>query len=94
MIEQNGLNNQLPNEIKSAFNELQILQYLRKAGFKKKFGFTCSYLFLLVFTLDFYHKNWFQLLESNKGDSVPGKDAVYRFDAQYPCNYCVCQTSH
>jgi hypothetical protein len=79
MIKQNGSSNQLPNEIKSAFDELKILQYLRKAGFKKKFGFTCSYLFQLVFTLIFYHKNWFQLLESNKGDLFPAKDAVYRF---------------
>jgi hypothetical protein len=79
MIKQNGLSNQLPNEIKYAFDELQILQYLRKAGFKKKFGFTCSYLFQLVFVLIFRHRNWFQLLESNKGDSFPGKDAVYRF---------------
>jgi hypothetical protein len=79
MIKQNGLSDQLPNEIKSAFDEQKILQYLRKAGFKKKFGFTCSYLFQLVFTLIFYHKNWFQLLESNKGDLFSGKDAVYRF---------------
>jgi hypothetical protein len=79
MIEQNGLSNQLPNEIRSAFNELQILQHLRKAGFKKKFGFTCSKLFQLVFGLVFYHKNWFQLLQSNKSESLPGKDAVYRF---------------
>ena len=79
MIDRNNLSNQLPNEIKLAFNELQILQCLRKAGFKKKFGFTCSYLFQIVFTLVFYHKNCFQLLESNKSDSFPGKDAVYRF---------------
>lgn len=79
MIKQKGLSDQLPNEIQSAFNELQIIQHLRKAGFKKKFGFTCSYLFQLVFVLVFHHKNWFQLLESNKGESFPGKDAVYRF---------------
>jgi hypothetical protein len=79
MIKQNGLSDQLPNEIKSAFKELKIVQHLRKAGFKKKFGFTGSYLFQLVFTLIFYHKNWFQLLENNKGDLFPGKDAVYRF---------------
>ena len=72
MIKQNSLSDQLPNEIKLAFDELQILQHLRKAGFKKKFGFTCSYLFQLVFTLVFHHKNWFQLLESNKGDLFPG----------------------
>ena len=38
MIEQNGLNNQLPNEIKIAFKELKILEHLRNAGFKKKLG--------------------------------------------------------
>jgi hypothetical protein len=85
MIEQKGLSNQLPNEIKTAFKELQIIEHLRKAGFKKKFGFTCSYLFQLVFVLVFYHKNWFQLLESNKGEAFPGKDAVYRFLNH--CNY-------
>ena len=53
MIDRNNLSNQLPNEIKLAFNELQILQCLRKAGFKKKFGFTCSYLFQIVFPLVF-----------------------------------------
>lgn len=79
MIKQNSLSNQLPNEIQSAFNELQIIQHLRKAGFKKKFGFTCSKLFQLVFGLVFYHKSWFQLLQSNKSESLPGKDAVYRF---------------
>ena len=79
MIKQNSLSNQLPNEIQSAFNELQIIQHLRKAGFKKKFGFTCSNLFQLVFGLVFYHKSWFQLLQSNKSESLPGKDAVYRF---------------
>lgn len=83
MIDQNGLSNQLPNEIKLAFDQLQILQCLRKAGFKKKFGFTCSYLFQIVFNLVFYHKNWFQLLESNKSTSFPGKDAVYRFLNHY-----------
>ncbi|WP_256976157.1 transposase [Paenibacillus sp. MY03] len=27
----------------------------------------------------FHNKNWFRLLESDKGESFPGKDAVYRF---------------
>jgi hypothetical protein len=27
----------------------------------------------------FHYKNWFRLLESEKGKSFPGKDAVYRF---------------
>lgn len=79
MIEQTVKQNQLPNEIKPAFKELKVLQHLKTAGFKKKFGYTCSYLFQLVFVLLFHHKNWFRLLESEKADSFPGKDAVYRF---------------
>lgn len=79
MIEQNVQQNQLPNEIKSAFKELKVLQHLRTAGFKKKFGYTCSFLFQLIFVLLFHHKNWFRLMESEKGQSFPGKDAVYRF---------------
>lgn len=83
MIEQKGLINQLPGEIQTTFDELQIIQCLRKSGFKKKFGFPCSKLFQLVFGLVFYHKNWFQLLQSNKSQSLPGKDAVYRFLNHY-----------
>jgi hypothetical protein len=79
MINRNTENNQLPIEINSAFKELKILQHLRNAGFKKKFGYTCSFLFQVVFVLIFHHKNWYQLLDSSKGDSFPGKDAVYRF---------------
>jgi hypothetical protein len=45
MIEQKEHNNQLPKEFKSIFQELDISNHLRQAGFKKSFGFTCSYLF-------------------------------------------------
>lgn len=70
---------QLPTEIKFGFQALQVSKHLKNAGFKKKFGFTCTYLFRLVFTLLFHQKNWFRLLESTKGESFPGKDTVYRF---------------
>jgi hypothetical protein len=79
MINEKEPYNQLPKEIKPVFQELKVLQHLRNAGLKKKFGFTCSYLFQLVFVLLFHHKNWFRLLESNKSEMFPGKDAVYRF---------------
>src|SRR5690606_35996815 len=69
---------QLPNEIKPVFKELNVFKHLNHAGFKKKFGFTCSYLFRLVFVLLFHQKNWFRLLESDKSESFPGKDTVYR----------------
>jgi hypothetical protein len=79
MLEQKQQQNQPPNEIKPAFKELKVLKHPKTAGFKKKFGFTCSYLFQLVFMILFHHKNWFRLLESEKGEAIPGKDAVYRF---------------
>lgn len=58
MIEHNGPNNQMSNSLKSIFNELDIFKHLRKAGITKKFGFTTSYLFQLVFCLIFHHKSW------------------------------------
>ncbi|AIQ45741.1 hypothetical protein R70723_07475 [Paenibacillus sp. FSL R7-0273] len=71
MIDQQGSLDQLP--------DLNVLKHLRDASFKKKFGFTCAYLFRLVFLLLFHQKNWFRLLESNKAEMFPAKDAVYRF---------------
>jgi len=79
MIEHNDQNNQLPNELKSIFDELEIFKHLRNAGIKKRFGFSCSYLFQVIFCLIFHHKKWFTLLGSKKGDCYPAKDAVYRF---------------
>ncbi|GMA62183.1 transposase (plasmid) [Alicyclobacillus fastidiosus] len=72
-------NNQLPVEIRPAFQELKVLKHLRNAGITKRFGVACSYLFQLVFVLIFHHRNWFQFLDSAKSESYPGKDAVYRF---------------
>lgn len=79
MIEQKDQNNQLPKELNSVFAELEVLKHLRNAGISKKLGFTCSYLFKLIFCLIFQHKNWFRLLETKKADGLPAKDAVYRF---------------
>ena len=79
MIAHDDLNNQLPNEINAVFHELRLPYHLRKAGITKRFDFSCLQLFQIVFALIFHHRNWFQLLESAKGASFPGKDAVYRF---------------
>jgi hypothetical protein len=87
MIDQNQQNNQLPKELNSVFSELEILKHLRQAGIKKSFGFTCSYLFQLVFCLIFHHKNWFSLLDSKKADCYPAKDSVYRFLNQSTFNW-------
>jgi len=79
MIKQKLSLDQLPPEMRPAFQELGVLKHLRKSGFQKTFGYTCSHLFMLVFVLLFHQKNWFRLLESAKGEIFPGKDAVYRF---------------
>lgn len=79
MIANNDPNKQLPTELKSAFDELNILKHLRNAGITKRFGFTCGYLFKLIFCLIFEQKNWFRLLESKKSENIPEKDTVYRF---------------
>ncbi|SFG96552.1 IS4 family transposase [Sporolactobacillus nakayamae] len=83
MIAKNCKNNQLPLEIKAKFDELKILKHLRQAGIQKAFGFSSGYLFQLIFRLIFTQRNWYRLLESNKADDLPGKDAVYRF-LNYP----------
>lgn len=79
MISNNGQNKQLPNELTSTIKELQVLKHLRKAGITKPFGFSCGYLFQLIFCLIFENKNWFRALESKKSTEFPAKDAVYRF---------------
>lgn len=73
MIAKKGLNNQLPKTIKATFDELGVLKHLREAGIKKTFGFSCAYLFQLVFCLIFEQKNWYQLLESKKSFNYPAK---------------------
>lgn len=87
MIDQNSQKNQLPKELDSVFSELEMNKHLRQAGIKKSFGFSCSYLFQLVFCLIFQHKNWFLLLNSKKADKFPAKDAVYRFLNQSTFNW-------
>jgi len=66
---------------------LKIFKHLRNAGIKKAVGFSCSYLFQLVFCLIFQHRNWFSLLESKKAERYPAKDAVYRFLNQSTFNW-------
>lgn len=79
MIANHDQTKQLPNEINSTFKELKVLKHLRKAGITKSFGFSCAYLFQLIFCLIFENKNWFRTLESKKSTDIPAKDAVYRF---------------
>src|SRR5690625_4128757 len=79
MITNNDQHKQLPKEINSTFKELNILKHLRNAGISKSLGFSCAYIFKLIFCLIFEHKNWFHMFESKKSLDIPGKDTVYRF---------------
>ncbi|WP_233201573.1 MULTISPECIES: hypothetical protein [unclassified Sporosarcina] len=73
MIDQTSPHNQLPKELDSVFTELKINKHLRETGIRKSLGFSCSYLFQLVFCLIFQHKNWYSLLDSKKADNYPAK---------------------
>ena len=56
MITNNDQNKQLPNELTSTFKELQVFKHLRKAGITKSVGFSCAYLFQVIFCLIFENK--------------------------------------
>ena len=87
MITNNDQHKQLPKEINSTFKELNILKHLRNAGISKSLGFSCAYIFKLIFCLIFEHKNWFHMFESKKSLDIPGKDTVYRFLNQSTFNW-------
>ena len=84
MITRKLLKDQLPVETIADLQELRIFHHLRAAGIKKRLGFSAGDLFLLIFSLVFQHRNWFQLFSSAHAEDLPGKDAVYRF-LNHPC---------
>lgn len=70
----------LPKEMQATFSELKISSHLRQANIKKSKGFSCLYLFTLIFLLTFHHRTWFQSkFCDRKASDLPGKDVVYRF---------------
>lgn len=56
MIDQKKQSEQLPKETLWIYKELRIFDHLKQAGLKKCKGFTCAYLFQLLFSLVFHHK--------------------------------------
>lgn len=79
MIADNDLNYQLPKSIHSIFKELNILQYLRKAGIMKAKGCSAGFLSTFIFNLVFEGRIFCQLLQTRKGQAKPRKDAIFRF---------------
>jgi hypothetical protein len=51
------------------------------AGIIKSFGPSSLAVFQILFSLVFEGRNWFRLLESERGTSLPGKDVIYRFSS-------------
>ena len=79
MVQHNFLSEKGQERISALFSALQIGQLLRKAGISKSFGLSSLMIFRLIFTLVFEGRNWFRLLHSDRRQSLPGKDVVYRF---------------
>lgn len=79
MVHHNSLSEQAQTRFSVVFSTLQIGHLLRKAGISKSFGLSSLAVFQPLFSLVFEGRNWFRLLESERGESLPGKDVVYRF---------------
>jgi len=80
MLHQSFLFEKQENEFfTKTFSNLNLGKHLRSAGIKKNFGFSSLLVFQIIFQLVFLGRNWFRLLDSERGDAFPGKDVVYRF---------------
>ncbi|MEB3100939.1 IS4 family transposase, partial [Paenibacillaceae bacterium T2] len=79
MLHHNSLSEKSMERFSTLFTTLKIGQLLRQSGIRKSFGLSALAVFQIVFSLVFHHRNWFRLLESDRGASLPGKDVVYRF---------------
>ncbi|MGG4106021.1 hypothetical protein AAXB25_19135 [Paenibacillus lautus] len=77
MLQQHSLSEQ--SSFSKLFATLHIGRALRHAGISKSFGLSSLAIFWIVFSLVFEGKNWFRLLESDRGADLPSKDVVYRF---------------
>ncbi|SEO47200.1 Transposase DDE domain-containing protein [Paenibacillus sophorae] len=76
MIEQKQLLDQLPKEIKPAFQELKVLKHLNAAVSKRSLALPVRICFASFSFCCFARRTSF---ESFKGETFPGKDTVYRF---------------
>lgn len=79
MLQYNSLPEQYQNRISLIFSTLKVGQLLRKAGIRKTYGVSSFVVFQIIFQLVFQGKNLFRLLESNRGETLPSKDVIYRF---------------
>ncbi|MDT3700873.1 MAG: transposase [Thermincola sp.] len=83
MLQQNFLSEKYELRFTQIFSTLQLGRILRSVGIKKSFGLSSLAVFQIIFTLVFQDRNLFRLLQSERGQSMPGKDVIYRF-LNYP----------
>jgi len=83
MLQQNPLSEKCELPFARIFSTLKISQLLRNVGIKKSFGLSSLAVFQIVFNLVFEGRNLYRLLQSDRGQELPGKDVIYRF-LNYP----------
>lgn len=74
MLQQHSLSEQ--SRFSKLFATLHIGKSLSHAGISKSFYLSSLAIFQIVFSLVFEGKNWFRLLESDRGADIPGKDVL------------------
>ena len=79
MLQQNSLSEQTQSRFSQLFSTLKVSQLLRQAGIRKSYGHSCFTLFQILFQLVFQNRNLYRILESNQAETLPRKDAYYRF---------------
>ncbi|NLI91012.1 MAG: transposase [Peptococcaceae bacterium] len=79
MLQHNSPSEQYQNQLSFIFSTLKMGQLLRKAGIRKTYGVSSLVVFQIIFQLVFQGRNLFRLLESKRGETLPGKDVIYRF---------------
>jgi hypothetical protein len=79
MLHQNHPSEKCEQPFEQIFSTLKVGQLLRSAGIKKSFGLSSIAVFKIIFTLVFEGRNLYRLLQGSRGQTLPGKDVVYRF---------------
>ncbi len=69
----------ISSKVDRFFKELQVGKLLKQSNFYKECGFTCLFVFKMIFLLIFGNKNLYQTLQREDSSDRPGKDTVYRF---------------
>ena len=79
MLQQIDPSEKVTTEVSKLFKVLKINQLLRTANIRKANGVKVQQIFEFIFLLAFLGKKMNRLLNSKRGQDLPGKDSYYRF---------------